>query len=65
MIYLSRFEKTNKDLTIQANILYNKYLSNMERNNTELANKFLIAYKDTLGLINQKKNIKQIKQTGV
>ena len=52
MIYLSRFEKTNKDLTIQANILYNKYLSNMERNNTELANKFLTAYKATLGLIN-------------
>ena len=52
MIYLSRFEKTNKDLKIQADMLYNKYLSNKERKNTELANKFLTAYKATLGLIN-------------
>jgi len=52
MIYLSRFEKTNKDLTIQANMLYIKYLSNMERNNKEMADRFLLAYKATLGLIN-------------
>lgn len=51
MIYLSRFERTNKDLRIQANILYNKYLSNMERNNVKLADEFLTAYKATLGLM--------------
>lgn len=50
MIYLSRFEKTNKDLTLQANMLYAKYLSNIKMNNKELADSFLLAYKQTMGL---------------
>ena len=52
MIYLSRIEKTNEDLKIQAKMLYSKYESNLERKNTGLADRFLTAYKCTLGLIN-------------
>lgn len=51
MIYLSRFEKTQKGLKLQANFLYKKYLSYASQGKKELANKFLNSYRDTLSMM--------------
>jgi hypothetical protein len=48
-----RYLQTNKDLQIKANECMKKYKLYLAKNETKIANQWLIAYKGCLGLMNK------------